>query len=82
MTDYRAIIEGWLLVALKEWRRQQMLNPYAALYLWGTKGAVVVAADSPGPEWSMVDNQRISPAWTGNQAFNHLRDKLYRFPLF
>jgi hypothetical protein len=76
----RADLESALKLELIHWRNRQMKDPYAAYYLYYREttpehnGGIIICKDAPSnPEYKLASPERINPAASVEQNFNHIR---------
>ncbi|MDP2753892.1 MAG: hypothetical protein Q8P40_05825, partial [Nitrospirota bacterium] len=79
VTDTQAIYKRAKEVA-EWWFNSQMKNPFTEFYLYHKVGDFRVAIETP-EGYKLSDAQRISPAWTKEQAEQWIFDKVQRLPI-
>jgi len=68
--------------AVDVWFTEQMKNPHAAYYLYYLPEGDMIIIATDKPEGYMIGStQRISPAWTKEQACYRVHDMLKSLPL-
>lgn len=74
MKNYKAMIAEWVRVEVEKWFKSQCLNPTIPQYLWykesspGNNGELSISHEKPSKEWKLAHKDRISIAWTVDQA--------------
>ena len=83
LIEIEKLLWGWTEKAVNDWFDSQMKNPYSAYYLYYKEEAesIVIATDKP-EGYTLGSSERISPAWTKDQAYMRVRNMLNRLPLF
>ena len=76
-----AYVEKLVQGALDDWWKVQIRDPYAMMYLYHKKGGLTIAAKNPGKPWELSMPERISPAWSREQAYNVIRFKAKSLPI-
>lgn len=65
------------------WFREQSLEPYAHFYLFikpAPDAELVIAQEAPDG-FELADSQRISPAWTRDEALDRINKWARRLPV-
>lgn len=67
----------------KKWFDEQMRNPFGRFYLYYKPlGEHLIIATEQPEGYQLANPERISPAWTLEQAQYRVRNMLNRLPLF
>jgi hypothetical protein len=75
-----AAVDGVARILSQRWLHEQMINVWGKFYLYHKRGPVALLHDLDDiPNgFALTDPQFISPIWSENQTFNHIRDLLYQ----
>lgn len=77
-------VQEWLYGKAKEesekWFIAQCANSFGYFYLYYTTGDIKISDSHPGEGWHLAMPQRISPAWSKEQAKTICVEALRRCP--
>jgi hypothetical protein len=70
--------------AVRDWFPRQCRNTWDSMYAYylPNQMQIIIAADAPGPEWELAMLERVSAAWTEDQAWARLYQAARRLPLY
>lgn len=74
MINYKRMIAQWVRKEVEKWFKAQCMTPGVAYYLWykmsepGKNGELRIEPNKPSEEWTLARSERISTAWTMDQA--------------